>query len=169
VSGQLRRHASVWLLSALIVACLLSCTLLSVRGADDVSSSVADADVAVRQAFNATLDAEKAGANVSGLLVSLNDAGGLLGEAEIALSNGNSSEASSDASQCISIAQSVQSDADALKASALNNARSVFWDSLIFSFVSIALFAAVLVFVWRRFKSGYHKKVLGMKPEVASG
>jgi hypothetical protein len=166
--GQLRRHAIAWLLCAVVVTCLFSCVVLSVRGSDDVSSSVGDADVAVHRAFNATLSAEEAGANVSGLLGRLNDAGALLGEAETAFSDGNLSEASSYASRCISIAQGVQSDADNLRASALDDAHVVFWEFLVFSSVSVAVFVVVLVLVWRRFKAGYDKNVLGMKPEVVT-
>jgi hypothetical protein len=137
-------------------------------GADDASLSVGNADTAVRQAFNATFNAERASANVSGLIARLNEAGGLLDEAEVALANGNSTEASSKAGQCIGIAESVQSDADALKTSALDQARTVFWTYLIFSVVSSAAFVVVLALVWRRFKRGYVGNVLGMKPEVKS-
>jgi hypothetical protein len=163
-----RRHTLSRLSSLLIVACLLSYALPRVTGADDASLSVGNADIAVRQAFNATLDAERASANVSGLIARLNEAGGLLDEAEVALVNGNSTEASSKAGQCIGIAESVQSDADALKATALDQARTVFWTYLVFSVVSSAAFVVVLVLVWRRFKRRYVGNVLSMKPEVKS-
>jgi hypothetical protein len=115
------------------------------------------------------LDAERAGANVSGLILRLNEAGGILAEAEIALRNGNSSEAASKASQCIGIAESVKGDADVLKVSALEKAQTVFWTSLTFSVVGIAVFVVVLMLVWRWFKRGYVGKMLGMKPEVTTG
>jgi hypothetical protein len=155
------------LLLILALVGLFSHGVFIVRGSDGASSSVGEADVAVRRAFNATLEAERAGANVSGLILRLNEAGGLLGEAEIALGNGNSSEAASEASQCVGIAESVRSDADALKASALNEAQTVFWTYLAFSVVGIAVFVVVLALVWRRFKCGYVEKTLDMKPEVA--
>jgi hypothetical protein len=139
---------------------------LSMAHAD--SSDVADADAAVRSAFNATLQAEKAGANVSDLLARLNQAGLLLTEAEIASASGNSTDASGKAGQCIGIAQTVESDATALKASALDQARTVFWTYLTFSVVSTAAFVVALVLVWRRFKRGHVRNVLGMKPEVKS-
>jgi hypothetical protein len=162
-----RRHDAVaWLFSALMVACLLSRAPPRVMGADDASSSVGNADVAVRQAFNATLDAERAAANVSGLIARLNEAGGLLDEAEVALANGNLSEAVSMAGQCFGIAESVKSDAGTLKASALDQARTVFRTYLTFSVVSSVAFVVVLAIVWRRFRRGYVRKTLGMKPEV---
>jgi len=160
---------SVSFLLVLVLVGLFSHGVFVVRGADEASSSVGEADVAVRRAFNATLEAERAGANVSGLIVRLNEAGGILVEAEMALGNGNSSEAAGKAVQCIGIAQSVKSDADVLKASALDGARTVFWASLAFSVVGIVAFVVVLVLVWRWFKRGYVRRMLGMKPEVATG
>jgi len=169
VSGLLRRRPEgfAWLLLVLMVAGLLSFGPLCVRGTGDASASVGEADVAVRQAFNATLDAERAGANVSGLILRLNEAGGILVEAEMALGKGNSSEAFSKAGQCVGIAESVRSDADALRVSALDEAQTVFWTYLTFSVAGIAAFVVVLALVWRRFKRGYVRKVLGMRPEVA--
>ncbi len=161
-------RGSVSFLLVLALAGLFSHGVFVVRGADEASSSVGEADVAVRQAFNATLDAERAGANVSGLIVRLNEAGGVLTEAKIALGNGNSSEAASKAGQCVEIAQSVKGDADVLKASALDGARTVFWASLTFSVGGIAVFVVVLEFVWCWFKRGHVRKMLGMKPEVAA-
>ena len=161
-------RGSVSFLLVLVLAGLFSHGVFVVRGADEeASSSVGEADVAVRRAFNATLDAERAGANVSGLILRLNEAGEILTEAEMALGNGNSSEAAGKAGQCIGIAQSVKGDADVLKASALDGARTVFWASLTFSVVGIAVFVVVLALVWRWFKRGYVEKMFGMKPEVA--
>ena len=156
----------------LALAGVFSRGVFVVRGADEASQSVAEANVAeanatVCRAFNATLEAERAGANVSGLILRLNEAGTVLGEAEIALGNGNSTEASSEAGQCVGLAESVRGDADALRASALGEGRTVFWVYLVFSCVGIAVFVVVLVLVWRRFKRGYVGKTLGMKPEVA--
>lgn len=158
---------SVSFLLVLALAGLFSHGVFVVRGVDEASSSVGEADVAVRRAFNATLDAERAGANVSGLILRLNEAGGILAEAEMALGNGNSSEAAGKAVQCIGIAESVKGDAGVLKASALDGARTVFWASLAFSVVGIVVFVVVLALVWCWFKRGYVRRMLGMKPEVA--
>jgi hypothetical protein len=152
----------------LALASLFSHSVLVVRGADTTPSSIEQADVAVRRAFNATLDAEAAGANVSGLILRLNEAGEALGEAENALRDGDSNAAAGNASLCIGIAESVKSDADVLKALALEKAQMVFWTSLTFSVASVAVFVVVLMLVWRWFKHGYVGKMLGMKPEVTT-
>lgn len=169
MSGLLRRSKDfAWLLLVLVFAGLLSYWPLCVRGASEASGSVGEADVAVRQAFNATVDAERAGANVSSLIVRLNEAGDALAMAENALRSGDSSGAVNNASLCIGIAEGVKSDAGVLKASALDEARTVFWRYLTFSVVSIAAFVIALVLVWLWFKRGYEGKVLNMKPEVAA-
>jgi hypothetical protein len=168
MKSSLRRHGLAWLFSALMIACLLSHALPPVIGADDASSSVKSADSDLGLAFNATLDAERASANVSGLIASLNAAGGLLDEAEVALAEGNSSGAASMADQCIVIAESVQSEAGTLKASASAQARTTFWTYLTFSVVSSAAFTVALLLVWRRFKRGYLRKMLSMKPTVTA-
>ena len=169
MSLLLRRclRASAWLLLVLMAAGFISCGSPFAKGADDASESVGNADAAVRLAFNATLYAERAGANVSGLIVRLNEAGSVLVEAEIALGNGNSSEAFSKAGQCVEIADGVKSDAEVLRVSALDEAQTVFWTYLTFSVVGVAVFVAALALVWRRFKRGYVRKALGMRPEVA--
>jgi hypothetical protein len=159
---------SVSFLLVLALIDLFSQGVFIVHGADDASSIVAEADVTVRQAFKATIDAESAGANVSALVLRLNEAGRILGEAEAALKNGNSTEAVNGADQCIGVADSVKGDAVVLKASALAEGQSVFRTSLAFSVVSIAVFVVLLLLVWRRFKRRYVGKVLGMKPEVPS-
>ena len=158
----------IGLLLIFAVAGMFLCGPLGFGAVHADSSSVADADAAVRSAFNAVLQAEKAGANVSGLLARLNDAGELLTEAEIASASGNLTDASAKAGQCVGIAQSVQSDATVLKASASKGADSLFWSYVTFSSVSGVVFVIVLALVWRRFRRGYVGNVLGMKPEVKS-
>jgi hypothetical protein len=165
-----RRRPEIFalLLLVLVVTGLLSYWPFCVKVTGEASVSVDAANVAVLQAFNATLDAEKAGANVSGLIVRLNEAGSALAEAENALRIGDSSGAANNASLCMGIAESVKSDANALKASALNEAQTVFWTDLTFSVVSIAVFVVILTLVWRRFKRGHVQKMLSMKPEVTA-
>jgi hypothetical protein len=164
--SEKRSKDFAWLLLVLMIAGLLSKAPIRVRGADEASSSLAEADAAVRQAFNATLDAERAGANVSGLILRLNEAGGILGEAEIALENGNSTDAASKAAECVGIAESVSSDAEVLKTSALNDAKAGSQAYLIFSLASITVFLVVLGAVWSWFRRGQVRKMMSLKPEV---
>jgi len=147
---------------------LFSGSIVVVRGADQASPIVGDAGSAVHAAFNATLEAERAGANVSDLIASLNEAARLLSDAKTSLSSGNLSEAAIMAGQCFGIAANIERQAGVLKASAKNEAQSVFWTSLTFSVVGIASFIVVLLLLWVWFRRRFTGKVLDMKPEVAS-
>jgi hypothetical protein len=145
---------------------LFSHYVFIVRGADEATSSVEAADLALRKAFNATLDAEKAGANVSGLSLRLNEAGDALEKAQNALRNGDSSGAVDNASLCKSIAENVSSDAIAWKTSALVQAQFVFWNDLTFSVVGLEVYITALVLAWAWFKRRYAQKTRGLKSEV---
>ena len=157
--------------SFLVILALLSpfshCVFV-VRGADEASLGVEAADVAVRQAFNATLNAEGVGVNVSGLIVRLNGAGSILEEAENAFRVGNSSGATEMANECIAIADGIKSDADYLKASAPGEKDTVLLTTLNFSVVSIATFAAALIIAWGWLKRRYAAKMVSTKPEVVA-
>ena len=161
-------RVSVSFLLVIALVGLFSHGVFVVRGADEASSSVGEADVAVRQAFDATLDAERAGANVSGLIVRLDEAGGLLAEAENAYRVGNFSEAVSKAEECSMLADGVIGEALSLQNMALADAQTAFWQNLTFSCVGGAAFLVVLFLVWGWFKRVYAEKLLKMKPEVAS-
>jgi hypothetical protein len=131
----------------------------------DASGQVADADQALRTAFNSVVDAEQHGANVSVLLFRLDGAGGNLTLAEMALAAGNFSDAVSLAGVCRSEAVSVDADAVALGNDAVV-AAGYWWMMVVFSVVGSVVFVVVLVFVWRRLKAGYLKRVMGSRPEV---
>jgi hypothetical protein len=57
---------------------------------DQTASKLQAANTAVEETFNAVLDAEKAGANVTGLLAQLNVAAGVLAQAENSFRTGES-------------------------------------------------------------------------------
>jgi hypothetical protein len=139
-----------------------------VSASDEASSAIGEADNALRQAFEAVLEAERAGVNVSDLLVKLDEAGGLLAEAENAYRVGNFSEAISKAERCSLVADGVIGEALSLKSSALADAQKAVLQTLTFSWVGGVAFLAVLFFVWSWFKRAYAEKLMRMKPEVAS-
>jgi hypothetical protein len=151
--------------------CLLSvCVLCFVRGVfavtfQEASDQVAAADQALRVAFNGVLDAEQSGANVSVLLSRLNEAGVALSGAEVALKAGNYSDAVSGALTCKSLAIDAGEDALALKNDAVA-ASGYWWVTVLLSWVVSVVFVGVLFFVWRWFRRGYVKKMLGSRPEV---
>ena len=119
------------------------------------------------KAFNAVLDAEKAGANVTQLLAKLNTAGQLLSEAQNAYANGNNAaNVASMVENINQIARQISTDALNLRNESLIESMNRIEFTLIFSVVGGIVFSILLFFVWRRFKRTHVEKVLGMKPEV---
>jgi hypothetical protein len=131
----------------------------------DAAGQVADADQALRSAFDSVVGAEQQGANVSLLLSRLDGAGSDLNLAEVALAAGNYSEAISYAGVCRSAALSVGADAVALGNDTAVVAAN-WWMTVVFSVASSVVFVVGLFSVWRWFRRGYLQKVMGSRPEV---
>ena len=133
---------------------------------DQTASKLQAANTAVEQAFNSVLDAEKAGANVTGLLAQLNDAAGVLAQAENSFRTGDFNTSATQADSVLPIAQEVTNSAQDAKQTALVSGQNAFWFTIAFTEIGAFVFVLVLFLVWRRFKRGYMKKLLGLKPEV---
>jgi hypothetical protein len=135
---------------------------------DQTTSKLQTASNALERAFNVVLGAEKAGGNVTQLLVKLNTAGVLLAEAQNAYNSGNTTNVSFIADNVRQIADQVNSDAVNLRNASVLNSQNSFWLTLVFSVVGAVVFGVSLFIVWRRFKRDFIKKLLGSKPEVVS-
>ena len=138
----------------LLAVLWLACSGAVCHGASeaDARSTVASADQRVSVCYSAVADAEKAGANVSGLLVTLNDAGMLLSEAHLSLINGSYDLASGLAGQCVTKLNGFDNTADSLRASA-SQARFVdFWVNVVGSAVGAIAVAVGGFLVWRFLK-----------------
>lgn len=137
-------------------------------GSEEASSAIQKADSELRQAFVDVLEAESAGADVSGLIVKLNEAGEHLAKSRISYNAGNFSEAVTIADRCSGIAYEVADEGARLRSSALAAAQMAVWHALISSSVEVIAFLTVLFLVWRWFKRIYVKKLFKTKPEVLS-
>jgi hypothetical protein len=149
---------------------LLVCLVVGVlpvfaAGSEDAVAAVSSADGALRGAFLAVSGAEGSGANVSGLMGRLTEAGGALTGAKAALENGDYADAVSQAGECVSLASGVVEDAGVLKSDAVATA-SGWWITVSLSVVGSAVFVAVLFLAWRWFRRFYAAKLLGSRPEV---
>ena len=155
------------LVFVVVVWLVLSVPCAFAAGSGEADLAVSDADGALRGAFVHVSGAEGAGANVSGLMGRLNEAGDALASARAALEMENYNDAVSRAGVCKSLVSGVVGDADALKADALAT-KSSWWITVSFSVVGSVVFVVVLFLVWGWFKRVYAEKLLKMKPEVAS-
>jgi len=168
---SLYRHfvkaATLFLLVLMAFSLSLPSRLFFVKGSNE-ASLIEEAESKLHVAFEAVLEAESVGANVSGLIARLNEAGELLAEAEIADKIGSFSEAVSKAEQCSVLADGVMDEAITLKGEVLAGAQIAFWQDLTVTAMGSAVFLVAMFFVWGWFKRAYAKKLLRMKLEVAS-
>ena len=118
------------------------------------------------QAFNSVLDAEKAGGNITQLLAKLNIAGTILADAQNALNSGNTENITSNVENVLQMANQINDDAINLRNASLVQSQNSLWLTLVFSVVGAGVFSLSLLFVWRRFKRAFIKKLLESKPEV---
>jgi hypothetical protein len=151
------------------ILALSSCVLIKDNVAaqtDTAAAKLQAADSAIGQAFHSVLEAEKAGGNVAQLIVKLNNAGALLAEAQNAYNSGNSTNVSSLAESVQQIANQVNLQALNLRDASIVKSQNNLLLTVSFSVIGAVLFGLCLLFVWRRFKRGFIKKLLDAKPEL---
>jgi hypothetical protein len=149
-----------------LVVCLGFCVCRAFAvGTEDAAATVSAADSALQGAFLAVAAAENSGANVSGLMGRMNEAGADLEEARLDLVAGNYSGAVSYAGECKGLAETVLSDAGVLKSEAVA-AGAKWWITLSLSLMGSAIFVTVLYVVWRRCKGFYSRRILKSRPEA---
>jgi hypothetical protein len=135
---------------------------------DQVTSKLQAANTAINQAFNAVLDAEKAGANVTALLAQLNSAGYFLAQANISYRIRDYNTAEAHADSVLQIAQIETAAAQDARQAAFVSGQNAFWFLIAFTAIGSVVFISVLFLVWRRFKRHYISKSYKVQPEVAS-
>ena len=127
---------------------------------DQTASKLQAANTAIEQAFNAVLDAEKAGANVTGLLAQLNVAEGDLAQAENSYRTGDFNTAAAQADSVLPIAQEVTTAAQNAKQTAIVSGQNAFWSTIAFTVIGAFVFVLALFLVWRWFKRSYINKFI---------
>ena len=140
---------------------------VSGSGVDMAASAVGEAEEVVASAYEAVLEAEHAGANVSGLLASLNEAGELLATAQVAFRLGDFDEAVLSASLCSEICEVVRDEADELRVEAYGAKIMNSWLTMTGSTIGVVAVVFGSFWGWRVFKRRYVRRALRMKPEVA--
>jgi len=135
---------------------------------DVALSAIDNAEFAVGTAYEAVLQAEKAGANVSGLLNELNDGAEALSKAQMSYKAGDFDDAVYFANMCCSRVEGIEVKASELReAAAFQKKQNLYLSSL----SSIAALGCICIggfFGWSFFKRRYYRQALKMKPEVAS-
>jgi CHASE3 domain sensor protein len=157
---------------ALLIILAFSVCFLSaqqvIAQTDPATSKLQAANDAFNQAFNAVLDAEKAGANVTDLLAQINVAQSILAQAENSYRTGNTNTAATQADSVLPIAQQVTNEAQDANQTAIVSEQNVFWSTIAFTVIGVFVFILALVLVWRWFKRRYIKNLSQAKPEVVN-
>lgn len=133
---------------------------------DVATSAISRAEEAVASAYEAVLQAEGSGANVSSLLIRLNDAGGFLAQAHVSYRLEDFDGAARFADLCRQIGEEVRVEAYDLRGLAVEEAVQRFRWTVIGSVLGVAIIVGASFLGWRIFKLRYYRRILGKKPEV---
>lgn len=149
-----------------------SVSVVAIRVADvkDVAlSAVEGAEETVIAAYEAVLEAETVGADVSGLLDRLDAAGVYLALARMCSRTGNMEGVAGNASLSVEALDGLVEEAWSLRNKAVIEAGERFWMAISGSVVGMATVVCGGWLGWRWFKKRYSQRSLEMKPEVVEG
>jgi hypothetical protein len=132
----------------------------------EATATISEAEQAIAVAFEAVLDAEQTGANVSSLLVRLNDEAELLSAARIAFEDGDHDEAARLSGLSSEVGTQVESDALILKDDARNAAANRYRLYLAISAVAMITVILATFLGYRFLRKRHFEHLLKMKPEV---
>lgn len=164
VSG-LRAISVLFVLFALVSPVFVLSSLASDE--EDVAiSAILGAEDSMGLAYEAVLEAEEAGANVSRLLTRLNVAGEYLAKAHTSLKKGDFASVVEDANHGKEIAEEVEADAGELKRLAPRERRQQLLFSMMGSMIAIGAVGFGSVIGWHVFKGRYRRRISETKPKV---
>jgi ABC-type transport system involved in multi-copper enzyme maturation permease subunit len=156
---------------SVLLILLLFPTIFSLSEASESKSAllVEKTDAAIKTAFNEVLDAEAAGANVTDMMVVLNQAAALLAQAENPIENPNPTVLEGNLSGiqvAYERAEYVQTIARNAKVQALRSSQNSLLSTAVLSLIVAISFVLILSILWLRFKGNYKNRLLLKKPEV---
>ena len=133
---------------------------------EDAASSLSEAELSMGQAYAAVLDAESADADVSGLLVRLNDAAKWLSWAHMSFGVGDFDEAFGYAESTSDLGYEIVDEAKLLEVEAANARVYSSWVFLAISVVGVSVVVVGSVVGYRFFKRYYYDRLAKMRPKV---
>lgn len=146
--------------------CVLVLPAFGVEG-DQAWTAIDRADSAISSAYQAVLEAEEAGANVSAFLGDLNFGAGALAKANMFYRVEDFGEAVVFADLCYDSVVNVTSEANEFRVLAVAERRQVFFLTSLVSTFGVGCVVLCGIFGWRLFKRRYYRQVLKMRPKVA--
>jgi hypothetical protein len=162
--------SKVNLFSAIVLLFVLSSILtFPMRAADNreaALSTISNAEESIVLAYQAVLNGEEAGANITGLLVKLNGAAKLFSEARTEFEIGNFEETIRVAGLSNEAALEVEGEARKLKIEAGQARINGTWWSVVGSVLAVSFVLFISFSGYQVFKRRYYKRLLKMKPRV---
>jgi len=158
----------VFLLVLFVFVSVVSVFEASALSEDVAALAIEEAEGVVASAYEAVLEAEEAGANISVLVARLNDAGEDLAQAHVSYRVGDFEGAARFADLCREIGEGVRVEALGLRNLAVLEAVQRFWWTMTMSIMSAVTILCLSLLGWRIFKRRYFRRVLGMRPKVVS-
>lgn len=131
-------------------------------------SAIGSAESVMESAFEVVLEAEEAGADVSGLLEELNDGAEALSKAHMFYRVGRYDDAVYFADLCYGLVDGIETRVDELQSAAVTQRRYDLYLTSLSSVVAVGFVCGVGFFGWRFFRERCRRKILEMKPEVGS-
>ena len=128
--------------------------------------AISEAEQSMAQAYEAVLDAERVGADISGLLVRLNDAAALLSKARMAFDVGDFEEATRFAESTSEIGYEVVDEAELLEIEANNAQVHRSWWFLGSSALGVSVVLVASLLGYEFFKRRYYQRLSKMRPRV---
>jgi hypothetical protein len=129
--------------------------VISAQSPTDASSTIGVAKAQLTNAYQSALQAEQAGANITELTTTLNEAGLLLSQAEQAYSIGDYSSSQSLAVQCQEKLGDFTTRSDALKEVAVQQETQAFWVGTVYPIFGSLAVIVVGVAIWFVLKRKY--------------
>lgn len=130
------------------------------------ASTISEAEQSMARAYEAVLDAERIGADISSLLVRLNDAAALLSEARMAFEVGDFEEATRFAESTSEVGYEVVDEAELLEIEANNAQVHRSWWFLGSSALGVSVVLVASLLGYEFFKRRYYKRLSKMRPRV---
>jgi len=152
------KSASILLVLLIILvlsASIFMSEIFASNSEDTATTNIERAENALVSAYQAVLEVEQVGADVSGLLAELNEAGEFLAEARMAYRLGDFDNATSSADMGRDIGERVEVKAYELKDSAWRENIQRMWLTIMGSVLGVIMIASGSFWVWRFLKRRY--------------
>jgi hypothetical protein len=130
------------------------------------ASTISEAEQSMARAYEAVLDSERMGADISSLLVRLNDAAAFLSEARMAFDVGDFEEATRLAESTSEVGYEVVDEAELLEIEANNAQVDKSWLFLVISALGVSVVLVASLLGYQYFKRRYYRRLSKMKPRV---